>query len=578
MQKVLKNFLYYLYLVFNIFYFLSINSERAISGNIVPPSPFKGLNGLTFDLLDQLYVGSVIDQNVYKIDVQTGNFELAIPNNQGQADDLFINSNGQIFYTAPLSGEVRFFDSATGYTKTILSGLSGVNPITQDRNGRLFVAQTLTNFGNGLYEIDPNGNEQTRLILNQPGFLNAFDFGSDGLLYAPTQLTGEIVKINVDTGNLEQLTSGLVSPVSAKFNSHGELFALDTATGEVLRIDTTTGNTETIVQLSPGLDNIAFNSQDLMYVSNYVDSSIHEINTNTGKVRTVIESEGLTAPGGIAVYDNKLYVADTYSYRVLNQETGEILQTFPTFATPNQFPLNISVNEDHTISSSWFAGVVQRQDRITGNAIDTYTGFVLPYDAVELSDASILVADCGSGQIIQIFDRLGINRHTVAEGLFCPTGLALIDDFQVLVTESVGNRLSLINILTGELKLIADDLLFPEGVAYHQDGIALVAEVGSQRVRAIHLATGHSLVLEDDLPIGFPGFSGGPPPYGMTGIAISDDKIYVSGDIDNSIRTIDFNWQSGQPTSVPESTPIKTLILLGSVGIVFILKRKVKSQ
>lgn len=132
-------------------------------------------------------------------------------------------------------------------------------------------------------------------------------------MYSPVQFTGEIIKINVDTSAFERVTSGLTSPIAAKFNSKGELFALDTATGQVVKVDLTTGQTRAIAQLQPRLDNLAFRPTDLLYASNFVDSDINEVNTQTGSVRKVVESGGLTAPGGIAVKGNSLYVADTNS-------------------------------------------------------------------------------------------------------------------------------------------------------------------------------------------------------------------------------------------------------------------------
>lgn len=519
------------------FLLLQAGSARAVPEVLVPPSPFKGLNGLSFDAAGQLYVGSVAEQTVYRVDVATGEYEIFLNPPEGQADDFFFTPSGQIFYTALLSGEVRTFNSQTGNLATIASNIPAVDPIAQNQSGRIFIGQSLSLLNTGLYEIDPTGLTPPRLILNQAG-LNAFDFGSDGLLYSPVQFTGEIIKVNVDTGVTERVASGLGSPIAVKFNSQGELFALDTATGQVLKVDITTGQSQLIAQLQPGLDNLAFGPGDLLYVSNYVDSDINEINTETGTVRKVVESGGLTAPGGIAVYGDSLLVADTNSYRILDRETGIIQQTVRSIVTPVQNPLTVSVNEQNAIVSSWFAGVVQRLNRETGAVLNTYTGFGVPYDAVELKGGSILVADCALGEITQILDGAGTNRRTVTRGLSCPTGLALVNNSTVLVTEFLSNQLSRIDLRTGLRTIIAKDLSSPEGVAYHPDGIAVVAETGTQSVRAININTGTSLTLKKNLPIGLSGFPGGPPPYGLTGVAIAKDIVYVTGDIENSIHTV----------------------------------------
>ncbi|MBD2527921.1 hypothetical protein [Nostoc sp. FACHB-133] len=517
---------------------LNVGFAQAVPEVLVGPSSFKGFNGLNFDATGQLYVTSIIEQTVYRVNVITGEYETFINRPEGQADDFFLKPDGQIFYTATIEGEVRSFNPKTGNFKTIASGIPGVNPIIQnEQSGRVFVAQALNPALKGLYEIDLSGLTSPRLILNQPG-LNAFDFGPDGFLYSPLQFTGEIAKINVDTGVIQKVASGLKTPVAVKFNSKGELFAVDIARGEILKINTTTGQSELIVKLQPGLDNIAFGLNDLLYVTNNVDTGITEVNTQTRAVRKVIQSGGLTAPGGIAVHNDNLYVADATSYRILDRKTGRIQKTLGGYAAGIPFPTTVSVNDAHAIISSWFANAVHRLDRNTGDVLNTYTGFAAPYDAVELSDGSILVADCALNQITQILDKSGSNRRIVAGGLSCPTGLAVMDDSTVLVTEYLGNKLSRINLKTGERQVIASNLSSPEGVAYHPHGIAVVADTGTQSLKAINVDTGRSVILKKNLPIGFEGFLSGPKPFIFTGVAIAKDTVYITGDVDNSIRTV----------------------------------------
>ena len=117
------------------FYLFKLGAAQAVPSVLVPPSPFKGLNGLNFDAKGQLYVGSVADQTIYRVDVATGEYETFINRPNGQADDLFFTSSGKVFYTALLSGEVRTFDPQTGNLATIANGIPAVDPITQNASG-----------------------------------------------------------------------------------------------------------------------------------------------------------------------------------------------------------------------------------------------------------------------------------------------------------------------------------------------------------------------------------------------------------------------------------------------------------
>lgn len=123
----------------------------------MPPSPFKGLNGLRFDAKGQLYVGSVAEQTIYRFDVATGEYEIFLNRPEGQADDFFLTPNGKIFYTALLSGEVITFDPQTNKVATIANGISAVDPIAQDIHRRIFIGQSLSLSNTGLYEVEPTG-------------------------------------------------------------------------------------------------------------------------------------------------------------------------------------------------------------------------------------------------------------------------------------------------------------------------------------------------------------------------------------------------------------------------------------
>jgi len=76
--------------------------------------------------------------------------------------------------------------------------------------------------------------------------------------------------------------------------------------------------------------------------------------------------------------------------------------------------------------------------------------------------------------------------------------------------------------------------------------IAVVAETGTQSVKAIDIGTGSSLTLKKKLPIGLSGFPGGPPPYGLTGIAIAGDTVYISGDLDEFYSDTQAQFQPSQ--------------------------------
>ena len=87
-------------------------------------------------------------------------------------DDLIFGSDGSLYWTSIITGEVGRI-SPDG-VKTSQMVKPGVNPITFSDDGRLFVA--LCFYGDALYELDPELINPPRLIAENLGFLNGFDF------------------------------------------------------------------------------------------------------------------------------------------------------------------------------------------------------------------------------------------------------------------------------------------------------------------------------------------------------------------------------------------------------------------
>ena len=122
-----------------------------------------------------------------------------------------------------------------------------------------FVAQCF--YDNGIFELDPSGDSEPRLILDGLGEfcgLNGMDWGPDGRLYGPRWFNNEIVSLDVDTGELRKEASGLNVPAAVKFNSEGVLHVLDTGAGKVYKVIDNI-NIE-VATISNGLDNLAINA------------------------------------------------------------------------------------------------------------------------------------------------------------------------------------------------------------------------------------------------------------------------------------------------------------------------------
>lgn len=319
----------------------SVKPSKVISG-----VPITTVHGATFDEKNRLYLTGLFRQSIYRVDRKSGKAEVFVGAPSGEADDLEFATDGTLVWTSFYTGLVHG-RKPDGRTFEI-ARIPNCNPISFNKQGRLFIAQSFE--GTGLFEVFLDG-RKPRKIRDVEGGMNGFDFGPDGLLYSPLQKKGEIVKINVDTGEIQLVASGFKLPGAAKFDSKGNLWVADVTSGEVVRVDVKTGKKTVIARVMPGIDNLAIDSIGRIVTTN--NSSSYEINPETGQVRTIFENK-ISAPGGLGIFteagQDNLYLADLLDFRVINGKTGEEKTLARSLVNKLPLVLNATVNERHVES------------------------------------------------------------------------------------------------------------------------------------------------------------------------------------------------------------------------------------
>lgn len=532
----------------------AVVSEPPLKGGkvLVRGSSIHGANGIMFDAHNQLHIASVVGREILVMDPQTGKIlDLYGPESGVESpDDLAFGPDGSLYWTSILIGVVGRLTPDGVFSSQFVA--PGVNPITFSDDGRLFVA--LDFLGDGLYELDPELVDPPRPIVvatdENPlplGFMNGMDWGPDDRLYGPIWTQGRIISIDVDscedTNNpwtdcdIQEVTSGIGIPAAVKFDSKGQLHTIDHLTGEVIRIDVETGVKRTIAQLTPGLDNLAFDSQDQLYISHAQDGSIFEI-LPSGIPRT-ISGSGIMAPGGVAVLPGlkgreSVYIGDIWTLREFDGRTGRPLSLERNMIGASELitPFSVAASGTHLILTSYFDMAVQVWNPDTGEAISTYHNLPVPLNAIGFQ-GDVVVSQLGTGSVVRVSDGVPL-----ATGLFVPTGLASAgEDLWVgdwatgIVWQIVSDGVTL-----EEPVPVATSLSFPEGLAVDLDGNLLVVESGAGCLSRIDLATGQVSIIATDLELGLVGTPGMPPTAVFNGVAVGPSgTIYVTGDVANVI-------------------------------------------
>jgi sugar lactone lactonase YvrE len=498
--------------------------------------PLHGANGLYFGPEGNLYIASVMGREIVAMDPDDGQIldRIGPEYAAGMPDDLTFGPDGALYWTAIWTGDVM--KRAPGGTPESIANLGqGVNAITFSEDGRLFVA--LDFFGMGLYEIDPDGVDPPRVILPDVMNLNGFDFGPDGLLYGP--LFGqEIVRIDVDAATIETVSDFPGGAV--KFDSQGRLHAVAQDTGQVARIDTETGAIDVIATLHDGLDNLAFDAYDRLFVSNADDGDIIEVMKH-GRARTVSPG-GLIVASGVAIApgapgEESVWVADYWSLRHYAGHSGRLLSQQRASVTGSRIqPFTLAMDGDRAIVSSWVLNAVQVWDPTTGDILAHYPIPNIPMNAIPFQ-GDLVIAELMSGQVVRMTPPGGstpIGQFAVPVGLASTGDDLWVGDFWMGAVFQVVQDGALLD----PPSLVASGLAGPEGLAVGQDGDLLVVESAAGRLSRIDLATGEVSTLMEGLQF-LPATPADVPTLSFNGVAVAPSgAIYVTEDGTNTLYRI----------------------------------------
>ncbi|MBM4460989.1 MAG: hypothetical protein FJ011_25035 [Chloroflexi bacterium] len=507
-----------------------VKSEQAQVRVLARGAPIHGANGIGFDAQNRLYIASINGGEIVVMDPETGKIIERIGAERGvdTPDDLAFGPDGSLYWTSLYGGQIGRL-SPDGKMSTAAQLPPGANPITFSDDGRLFVA--LDFLGDALYEVDPAGKKEPRLIAKDLGFLNGMDWGQDGRLYGPIWTKGQVVKVNVDTGEIKVVAEGLVVPSAVKFDAQGRLHVLDFATGKVARINLQTGGREELAQLAPSLDNLAFDAKGRLFISNAEQGSVIEL-LSDGKSRPVSPA-GMIAPGGVAVVKDaggqeSVFVVDSMTLCQFDAQAGASPQpgkTIARFMPPN---FTVAPFGDKLVMSSYMGNLVQIVDPATGKIVHTDPSFKTPLNAIQFG-GDLVVAELGTNRIVR---QTSAGPVSLAEGIAVPTGLAASGRNLWAADWASG---AVFQIVKDDVALkpavqVATGLKNPEGLAVAADGGLLVVEAGAGRLSHIDLTTGKVKTVADGLEIGLP-LPHMPPTAFFNGVAVgASGDIYVTGD------------------------------------------------
>lgn len=496
-------------------------------------SVLNSANGVYIGPDGNVYAASVFGDEITVQDPNTGEVLDRIGPERGVhgPDDVFVTDDGTVYWTEILGGNVGMLKPDG--TFTVQQVAPGVNPITMSDDGRLFVSRVF--MGDGLYELDPELVEPPRVVIEDLMGMNGMDFGPDGLLYGPLQFGAAVVRVDVDAEEpvAEVVVDGLRVPTAVKFDSSGALHVVDLAEGQVLRIDLDSGERETLIDIDGTLDNMAFDADDRLFTVASAEGQVWRRDPD-GQL-TAINEAGFTAPAGVAVTDDGTLwaVGDLFVLRSFDAagEPGTVI--YDRFDPPGSVPttgFTVSADGNDLITTSWFGNYVQVFDPATNEVKQDIRTLAVPLNAIRHGDA-LVASQGGLPEGNNVVDAS--TGEELIGGLVMPFGLASDGETLYVADWALGTVFAVP--AEGDPVPLATELAAPEGLALDGDRL-LVVEQGLGQVSAIDLATGEKTVVIEGLALGDRVIPGALPHGNFNGVAVGPDgSIFVSVDGQNAV-------------------------------------------
>ena len=517
---------------------------------LVRGAPLHQANGIWADAGGHLYVGTAAGAQIAVLDARSG--QVLDRLSYGTADDVTMGPDGSLYWTDILEGRVGRL-APDGTVTSQFVGL-GVNPITFSADGRLFVAQAILPYSDALWELDPALGADPTLVWD-PGDgypfleqLNGFDFGPDGMLYAPQPYLGRVVRLDLTADPItpEVIATGLSFPTAVKFDSQGSLFAVVSADeGEVVGIDVATGETHLVATVPTGLsgmDNLAFGPRDQLYCTGGADGSVWRI-LPSGVARNLSRG-GVNIPTSITAVSGdgrghpvSLYVGNVFSFFKLDARTGHIKDAqWQSFSGSElTMPFTLAPYGDDLVLTSYFGNSVQIWDPDTATSLGLWEDLPMPVNAIGFGDDLVVATIGGGGKVTR--QSPGGVRTTFPPhpdiALYLPSGLAATEDDLWVADWATGIVWQLVadGVTLSPPRPVAFGLQGPEGLAVDRDGSLLVVEVGAKRLTRIDPMTGATSPVASGLRVGLPPSPSYLPYSWFSGVTVDHaGNIYVTGD------------------------------------------------
>ncbi len=476
---------------------------------LVKDSLFPGCNGAIIGMDGALYVVHTGNGTVSRINLKTMKATTFVPPYAGAfiLDDITTDDKGNFYTTGmtPLAGEVYRIDKK-GMKSVIGKGFLAPNGIQYNKGtGRLFMSECFQ--GNRVFELDPTGAREARLLVKENVIAVPEGFGFDpdtNDLIIPDMGTGKILRVHPDTGNITVIAEKFVTPIALKIGADKMAYIPELATGAVYRLSLDGQKREKIAQLTPGLDNLAITPEGRLFVTSYWDATVFEVATDgTGKFKTLFP-KGPNQINGILFKGDKVLISDAIMIRSV--EKDRYVPTKLNAWAAHGMPLPLGLADGPGDQVFWPDGVhnaVAIGSPAKGEFKPVAGNLNRPVAVLmSKSEPKLYVAEYGAGQITEVSLTDGAKK-ALTTGLEGPLALAIIGN-TLYVAEGKPGRISKVDLTNGRTEVFLSGVVGKVGaLADDKAGNLLALDGASGRLLRINPNNLGISVVAVNLPVGY---------------------------------------------------------------------------
>jgi hypothetical protein len=239
-------------------------------------------------------------------------------------DDVSEGPDGTLYWSNAGFGTIGYVkpDGTTGE----IEGLPFINSIAVSRDAKwLWYGACIGK--DQLWRVElgddglPKKGAKPELIQDQPGWSNSMDASSDGYIYAPTNMYGEVRRIHPATGEVEKVWEGLEFPSAIDVNdATGMIYSTEFHLGNITKVDLKNQTMRVLAKFPPCTDNVACSDDTeipRIFGSSFVADLIMEI-SEFGDLPRVVSIGGLHYES-IQCIGNQVFIKDM----------GRVMEYFP---------------------------------------------------------------------------------------------------------------------------------------------------------------------------------------------------------------------------------------------------------